>query len=193
MQEEGKLRSGRGRISLCAYDTTDEDRAELERRGFSYLGTRGSVVYFSQPGTHRKDPIYNSRKRHEYPEQGVTIIIGRNDCFCSSYHRDKDPDGAWNWSQVGFDGVFSRPRPERPPLTDEERVAYEARREEEWQRAVAARKMLEEQAATGDASAVVCLKMLNLRDEINKMVLDTLINAHKCQEKFLKEHDKNKE
>lgn len=122
----------RTRFSLCKEDTLDEERDELDRRGFSYLGSRGDCMYFHNPHGELPDMDMFGTIDVLYETEGVRLVIQRGHCMCSCYHRDHD---AFYWSRVAFDGKGIRAPPTPPPpppppppeVLEQQRAEREAR------------------------------------------------------------------
>lgn len=178
-------------IALCKEDTLPEERDELDRRGFTYLGSRCDSMYFHNPHgmlpemdwlgrtdiTYTVDPIASDVK-------SVRIIIQRGRCMCSSFHRTYD---AFYWSRVAFDGNKPRDPPQRPspPPPPSHEVLEQQRLEREGRRAD-----LEERAAKGDGGANFFLALLNLREDLqnarNAEVLRIVTEATKLKNLYMK-------
>lgn len=163
-----------GAFNLCLEDTLPEERDELDRRGFTYLGTRGDCIYFRNPNGKLPDMKWNGLIDVTYPDSGVRLIIQRGYCMCSTYHRTHD---AWYWSRVAFDGKPARPPPVAPPSpppppppTPEEIAEQEAfyKKHPFW---AALRNVKEAWTATANAE-----------------VVRALMETHKFQQKWAADH-----
>lgn len=171
------------RFELCKEDTLPEERDELDRRGFRYLGSRCDSMFFENP--HGRLPEMDALGRIDvtYPEEGVRLVIQRGFCMCSTFHRDHD---AFYWSRVAFDGKPYRdpPRAPEPPPVDPEQVA---RAREERRRD---REELQKRANAGDGGAKFMLALgkmaQNTYEAVNAEVLAAVIKASSLVDERIK-------
>jgi hypothetical protein len=120
------------KLVLCKEDTSDEERAELSARGFTFLGSRADLLYFSNPYWKTRQEKQGLNQYHTdtvYPDQRVRVIIHRGGCTCLSFHKNKWPS-EWYWSRVGFDDKKPREPPVQPQPSKEELESLEKRRED---------------------------------------------------------------
>lgn len=154
-------------LLLCKSDTLPSERDELHVRGFTYLGSRGDLMYFVDPfgsidiGGHT-DTYY------EVPR--VRIIIHRDACMCSAYHKERD---AWDWSRVGFDGIPPRAPPVQPPETAEEIRA----REEQRQEAIRIVEQYRQRANDGDDRARFLMDVVDMQRSMKKAADEEAIKS----------------
>lgn len=139
-------------FSLCKEDTLPEERDELDRRGFSYLGSRGGCMYFHNPHGELPDMDWFGRIDISYETEGVRLVIKRGRCMCSSYHRDYN---AFYWSRVAFDGKDIRDPPRAPPppeVSEQQRVERQERLAD-----------LKRRAEAGDGIAISMLNLFEIQ------------------------------
>lgn len=170
------------RFSLCKEDTLPEERDELDRRGFFYLGSRGDCMYFHNPHGELPDMDWLGRIDISYETEGVRLVIQRGRCMCISYHRDHD---AFYWSRVAFDGKDIRdpptapspPPPPPPEVLEQQRVERETRRAD-----------LKRRADAGDRRAqfIIMLGQIayDFEQESNKEVLRAITLAKEKTEEW---------
>lgn len=170
------------RFSLCKEDTLPEERDELDRRGFSYLGSRGDCMYFHNPHGELPDMDWLDRIDISYKKEGVRLVIQRGRCTRSSYHRDHD---AFYWSRVAFDGKDIRdpptpPLPPPPPLPEvleQQRIEHQERLAD-----------LKRRAEAGDGRAQFMIKLgemaLNIQRAYNEEAVRFVLEAKKIQEEY---------
>jgi hypothetical protein len=155
------------KLLLCKSDTLPSERDELRARGFTYLGSRGDLMYFDNPFGDI-DMTCHTDTYYEVPR--VRIIIQRDACMCSSYHKENKPSSAWDWSRVGFDGI----PPRAPPVQPEETAEARREREVREQKSVEYEAEMREKAAQGDGRASFLVSLMGMRDSMREAAIDEL-------------------
>jgi hypothetical protein len=169
-QHEGNL------LVLCKSDTLPSERDELHARGFTYLGSRDDCMYFVDP--YGSIDLYRHSDTY-YPVPRVRIIIHRESCMCSTYHKEAKPHGAWYWSRVGFDDIPPREPPVQPEETEE---ALRERVRSEEQHAIEMANW-RKRANDGEASAKWVVGLVDMqravREAANAEMLKAMLKQHK--------------
>lgn len=148
-------------LRLCKQDTLPAERDELDARGFTYLGSRDDLMYFVNP---YGDIDMSTHTDTYYDEPRVRIIIHRDACMCSSYHKKDAPSNAWDWSRVSFDGVPPRTPPVQPPETADARLL----REEQQRKRARDNEELRLQASHGNPRAGFLVALLDMQRSVRE-------------------------